>query len=284
MDIKKESKRILGICLASCLLAFNMNSFVNTAGLFPGGAMGLSLLIQRGVELIFHLSLPYTLINVTLNLIPIYIGFRFIGKKFTIYSCITIVLTSLLTDIFPQCMITSDVLLACIFGGIINGFAISICLRMNATTGGTDFISIYLSTKKGMDSWDIILGINVVILGVAGLLFGWDKSLYSIIFQFASTQVLHTMYKRYQQQTLLIVTDYPQKVYEVIASITNHSATCIKGEGTYKHQMKMVVYSVISREESKRVVKAIKKADPNAFINMLRSEGVAGWFYVKPNE
>lgn len=284
MDIKKESKRILGICLASCLLAFNMNSFVNTAGLFPGGAMGLSLLIQRGVELIFHLSLPYTLINVTLNLIPIYIGFRFIGKKFTIYSCITIVLTSLLTDIFPQCMITSDVLLACIFGGIINGFAISICLRMNATTGGTDFISIYLSTKKGMDSWDIILGINVVILGVAGLLFGWDKSLYSIIFQFASTQVLHTMYKRYQQQTLLIVTDYPQKVYEVIASITNHSATCIKGEGTYKHQMKMVVYSVISREESKRVVKAIKKADPNAFINMLRSEGVAGWFYVRPNE
>ena len=67
---------------------------------------------------------------------------------------------------------------------------------MNATTGGTDFIAIYLSDKKGVDSFNIVLGLNAVILAAAGILFGWDKALYSIIFQYASTQVLHVLYKK----------------------------------------------------------------------------------------
>ena len=71
------------------------------------------------------------------------------GKKFTLYSCLCIVLTSVLTDLIPGIAITSDVLLISIFGGIINGFAISLCLLTGSTTGGTDFISIYLSEKKG---------------------------------------------------------------------------------------------------------------------------------------
>lgn len=172
-------KRLLVVCLASVLMALNIKSFVRTGGLYPGGATGLSLLIQRGAQMYLGLALPYTVINVILNAIPIYIGFRFIGKKFTLYSCLCIVLTSVLTDLIPGIAITSDVLLISIFGGIINGFAISLCLLTGSTTGGTDFISIYLSEKKGMDAFNIILGLNAVILVAAGFMFGWDKALYS---------------------------------------------------------------------------------------------------------
>ena len=176
-DLKKDLKRLLVVCLASVLMALNIKSFVRTGGLYPGGATGLSLLIQRGAQMYLGLALPYTVINVILNAIPIYIGFRFIGKKFTLYSCLCIVLTSVLTDLIPGIAITSDVLLISIFGGIINGFAISLCLLTGSTTGGTDFISIYLSEKKGMDAFNIILGLNAVILVAAGFMFGWDKAL-----------------------------------------------------------------------------------------------------------
>lgn len=280
----KEAKRIVIICVAALLMALNIKSFVRTGGLYPGGATGMTLLIQRVVELFFHITLPYTLVNVLLNLFPIYIGFRYIGKKFTLYSCLMIVLTSVLTDIIPGYVITYDTLLICIFGGIINGFVISLCLMMNATSGGTDFIAIYLSEKKGMDSWNVILALNVVILGSAGILFGWDKALYSIIFQFASTQVLSTLYKRYQQQTLFIVTDHPDEVYQEISEITNHGATIMKGEGSYEHKERKVIYSVVSSEESKKVVKAIKSVDEKAFINIIRTEQISGRFYKKPNE
>ena len=102
-----------------------------------------------------------------------------------------IVLTGILTDVMPVYVITYDILLISIFGGMISGAAVSMCLLMNATTGGTDFIAIYLSDKKGVDSWNMILGLNGIILLFAGFLFGWDKALYSIIFQYVSTQVLH---------------------------------------------------------------------------------------------
>ena len=74
---------------------------------------------------------------------------------------ICIVLTGVLVDILPYYEITYDPLLTGIFGGLINGFAIGVCLRGNATTGGTDFISALLSKKYKIDSWNYIFAGNV---------------------------------------------------------------------------------------------------------------------------
>lgn len=283
-NAKEDIRRIVVVCIAAVIMALNIKSFVRTGGLYPGGATGLALLIQRGAELFFNLSLPYSVINIVLNAVPVYIGFRFIGKKFTLYSCLMIVLTGVLTDMLPGYVITYDTLLISIFGGLINGFVISLCLVMNATTGGTDFISIFLSDRKGIDTFNLVLGFNVVILVAAGLLFGWDKALYSIIFQYASTQVLHVLYKKYQQETLFIVTNYADEVYHAIARVSNHGATIMDGEGPYEGRERKVVYSVVSSAEGKRVVRAVKEADPHAFVNVVKTEKVAGRFYYKPNE
>ena len=281
---KEDGRRIILIVVAAAISAVNIKSFVRTGGLYPGGVTGLTLLIQRACEMFFGWEIPYTLVACLLNFGPLYIGYRYLGKKFTLYSCLSILVTSILTDILPSVPITSDILLICIFGGIINGTVISICLHQNATTGGTDLISIYLSQKKGVDTWNLILGLNMVILLAAGLLFGWDKALYSIIFQFASTQVLHMLYKRYQQNTLFIVTDHPKEVYLQIYSLTTHGATIIQGEGSYVHMQHKILYSVVSSEELKQVLKAVKEADPNSFVNVIRTERVVGRFYQKPNE
>ena len=283
-EAKESIKKILVICFASFLMALNIKSFVRTGGLYPGGATGLALLIQRATDMFLHITIPYTIVNILLNAIPVYIGFRFIGKKFTMYSCLMIVLTSVLTDIIPGYAITYDTLLISIFGGLINGFVIGLCLHMNATTGGTDFIAIYLSEKKEIDSWTVVLGINVVILAAAGVLFGWDKALYSIIFQYTSTQVVHILYRKYQHETLFIVTNKATEVYEVISKMSNHGATIMEGEGSYEHQERKIVYSVVSSAQSKSIIREVKKADPHAFVNAIKTEQIAGRFYQKPNE
>ena len=283
-DIKEDGKRILMVCVASLIMALNIKTFVRTGGLYPGGATGLTILIQRVADLFFGITIPYTLVNVILNAIPVYIGFRFIGKKFTLYSCLMILLTGILTDMIPGYPITYDTLLICVFGGLINGAVISLCLFANATSGGTDFIAIYLSEKKGMDSWNLVLGLNVLILGAAGLLFGWDKALYSIIFQYASTQVLHTLYKKYQQQTLFVVTDHPQEVCDAISNTCHHGATILNGEGSYEHCERHMVYSVVSSAESKHVLKAVREVDKHAFINVIKTSQLSGHFYQKPED
>ena len=283
-DAKKDLKRIVVICFAAMLMATNIKTFVRTGGLYPGGATGLTILVQEIGKRFFHVKLPYTLVNLLINAGPIYIGFRFVGKKFTWYSCMMIVLTSVLTDIIPGYIITYDILLISIFGGIINGTVISMCLMVNATTGGTDFISIYLSEKKGMDSWNLVLCINIVILLLAGLLFGWDKALYSIIFQYASTQVLHMMYKRYQKETLFIVTNKPTDVCNKINELSGHGATVMHGEGFYEGCKRNVVYSVVSKEEAGKVIKGVKDIDEKAFINAVKTEELTGRFVLKKTE
>ena len=93
----------------------------------------------------------------------------------------------------------------------------SVCLRGNATTGGTDIISIFISERLGRDGFTYILGGNVVVLSVAGMLLGWDKAMYSVIFQFVTTQTLHLLFKRYQRNTLYIITDKTDEIYQLIS-------------------------------------------------------------------
>ena len=133
-----------------------------------------------------------------------------------------------------------------------------------------------------MDSFNLVLGLNIVILSTAGILFGWGKALYSIIFQYASTQVLHALYRKYQKQTLFIVSNKPQEVCDSIDAISHHSATIIEGKGYYEQKNRYVIYSVVSSDEAKHVIRAVKKADPKAFINAMRTEQFAGRFYHKP--
>lgn len=270
---------IIAVTFSAFLMALDTKTFVNTGGLYPGGVTGLTILIQRSVEMLIHVTLPFSLVNILLNAVPVYIGFRYIGKRFTLYSCLMIVLNSLFTDLIPPYIITEDVLLISIFGGIIHGLTVSICLNVNATSGGTDFISIFLSERRGIDSFNIILGFNAVILCIAGLIFGWDKALYSIIFQYASTAVLHVLYKKYQQSTLFIVTTKPAKVCEAIYKVSMHGATILEGEGSYEQCERNVVYSVVSAAQTKKVIRAVRDADPDVFINEVKTQKLSGRFY-----
>lgn len=277
-------RRLLLIVLASVIMAANIQSFVDAGGLFPGGFNGLTLLIKRSAQRFAGIALPFTLINLLLNAIPAVISFKLIGRRFTLYSCLVILLSSVLTDLIPSVPITHDVLLVCIFGGIFNGLAISLCLIAGATSGGTDFISVALSERLGVDAWNYIFMGNCAMLAVAGLLFGWDAALYSIIFQFASTQIVHRLDMRFKRTTLFIISNRAVEVYERIKDTTHHGATLFRGTGLYNGEERDMIYSVIAGDQVKQITRAVREIDPKAFINILKTDHVAGNFYRKPHD
>lgn len=281
MDAKIELKRYGCAVIAAVIFAVNIKTFVKAGGLYPGGFNGLTLLIQGIFQEFMNMEVPYTLINIALNAVPVFIGLKYIGAKFTLSSCVVIVLSSILTDLIPVQPITYDPLLISIFGGLINGFVISLCLIGNTSSGGTDFIAIYFSEKNGQDIWNYILCGNAVILIAAGLLFGWDKALYSIIFQFTSTQVVQMLHQRYKKHTLFIITRHPDEVYEEISKLSHHSATRIDGTGCYSGDNTAMIYSVVSREEAKILVKKVISVDPQAFVNIIKTDFINGRFYYK---
>lgn len=281
LSLKHEVKRYgLGF-VASVIFAINVKTFVRAGGLFPGGFTGITLLIQEIFNKYLQLAVPYTAINVLLNLFPIWIGFKFIGKKFTISTCSVIFFTSILTDFIPAQPITYDTLLTSIFGGLINGVCVSLCLIGNTSSGGTDFIAIYFSEKRGRDIWNYVLLANACVLVIAGVLFGWDAALYSIIFQFTSTQVVHMLHRRYKKNTLFIVTRKPDEVYNSISHLTQHSATRFDGYGCYSGNPTTLLYSVVSQEEAKSLVSKVHEIDEKAFVNIIKTDFINGRFYHK---
>ena len=280
----EDIRRTVLIVAAALLMAMNIKSFVRAGDLLPGGFNGLTLLLQQIAKYFWDLDLPYSLINFSLNAVPVFISFKYIGKKFTVYSCLMIVLTGIFTDVLSGFQMTNDILLAAVFGGILNACAISLCLYAHATSGGTDFIAIFFSEKFGIETWNYIFAGNCIILAIAGYLFGWNEALYSIIFQFTSTQVLHMLYKRYQKQTLLIITSKPDEIYEEIREETNHDATLFKGIGCYKKKECNMLYSVVGKDEIKPITKKIRQIDPNVFINTMNTQQLTGRFYQKPND
>ena len=279
VNLRHEARRMSCAIIAAVIFAVNIKTFVRAGGLYPSGFNGVTLLVQQIGTQFFGIAIPFSLINLPLNAIPAFISFKYLGPKFTVSSCCVVVLTSLLTDFIPSQPITYDPLLISIFGGLINGLAASLCLIGNTSGGGTDFIAILVSEKRGRDIWNYILAGNAVLLTVAGLLFGWDAALYSIIFQFTCTQTIQILHQRYKKHTLFIVTRHPAKVYEEIKNFTHHSATQFTGKGCYSQDELTLLYSVVSREEAKRLIKKVKEVDPSAFINIIKTDYINGRFY-----
>jgi uncharacterized membrane-anchored protein YitT (DUF2179 family) len=162
--------------------------------------------------------------------------------------------------------------------------SISLRLLADATSGGADFIAVFISEKYGKDAWNYIFTGNCVILVLAASLFSLDKALYSVIFQFATTVALSSFYHRYQQKTLLIITSNPDEIYYLIRDKTRHDATAFKGVGMYRMAEKTLLYSVVAANEDASLTAAIKKIDPDAFINILKTEQIKGRFYKPPKD
>lgn len=276
--VVSDMKAILLIGLASVGMAFNIQSFVNTAGLYPGGFSGIALLVQRAAEAFTSVRIPFSAVSYPLNILALAVSYKYLGKRFILYTCLAVGISGAVTDLIPAFPMTDDVLLCSIFGGICNGVCVSACMISRGSTGGLDIVANVYGHKLNRDPWNIVLGVNCLILLTAGYLFGWDKALYSIIFQYASTQVIRMLYRKYQQMTLFIVSEKYEEVYKTIRNCTNHSATILDGTGGYSNTKKKMIYSVVSSQEAKMVVKAIHQVDEQAFINQIRTKELDGRF------
>ena len=147
--------RILCVVIEPAYRLLTSAASFTMPGLIPGGIHRTFLLIQESVDKFTGIEIPYSFIRHTSELHSRrFIGIRFIGRNFTLLSCLSIFLSSILVDLLPPLYFTDDMLLLSIFGGIINGVAMTVCLRGNATTGGHGYyLDFYFRTAgEGMDS------------------------------------------------------------------------------------------------------------------------------------
>lgn len=279
-----DIKILFLIVISAFIYSCGMNVFVKSGNLFPGGFAGISRLVSAVLLEFSNINISFSVIYMVLNVVTSIFVFKKIGKKFMFFSILHYILVSLFTSILPTRMITEDLLLISVFGGLINGFAISIALRNNASSGGMDFIAIYFSTRFNVSTWNYVFILNAVVLTIAGLLFGWDKALYSIIFQFVSTQVVNTMHNRYKSTQLDIITNMPDEICDAVFHTCRHGITKIKCTGGFTNKEHWLLLIAVNTYQLKDVVDSIRKVDPHAFITLRNVDRVLGNYYQKPLE
>ncbi len=279
---KKDIQTTLMVILSALVYAFSIKVFVRAGALFPGGFTGISLLFTRYMLDYQGIDIPFGVVYALLNIIPTLLVYKYVGRRFALFSVLQYALVSLFTILLPTITLTADIILIAVFGGIIGGFGISLALNANASTGGTDFIAIYASNKTRTETWSYIMYGNMVVILLAGFLFGWEKALYSIVYQFCSTYIVSQRHMRFKLRALNLITDFPDEVCASIYKISRHGITRIWGEGGYSRQSKCMLYMVVNAFEVDEVVAAAKRVDPKVFISISTSERVIGNYYQKP--
>ena len=279
---KKDIQTTLMVILSALVYAFSIKVFVRAGALFPGGFTGISLLFTRYMLDYQGIDIPFGVVYALLNIIPTLLVYKYVGRRFALFSVLQYALVSLFTILLPIITLTADIILIAVFGGIIGGFGISLALNANASTGGTDFIAIYASNKTHTETWSYIMYGNMVVILLAGFLFGWEKALYSIVYQFCSTYIVSQRHMRFKLRALNLITDFPDEVCASIYKISRHGITRIWGEGGYSRQSKCMLYMVVNAFEVDEVVEAAKRVDPKVFISISSSERVIGNYYQKP--
>lgn len=281
---KKDIFNLTAVTVSALIYACGFNVFVRSGNLFPGGFAGLSRLISMVLNDWCHISISFSIIYFLLNFLVTVPVLRRTGRKFILYSVLWYSLSSLFTGIIKLPMITRDPLLIAVFGGLINGFAVGLALRCNASSGGTDFLAIDLSMRLNRPTWNYIFAFNAMVLFLAGLLYGWERALYSIIFQYVSKEVVNMMHERYKITRLQVVTDHADEICSEVFSICRHGITKVRCIGAYSNREHDLLMLSINNNQLKEVEACILRIDPHAFMSLTHVERIIGNYYQKPME
>lgn len=275
--------KLLSIAVISAIIhAFAIINFSIPANLYPAGFSGISIISTDVLKDFANVLIPYSVVYFSLNIITTIFFFKKIGKKFALYSIIQFTLVAILAYFIKPMISIDDRLLMSIFGGIINGLGVGLALSYNFSTGGLDFLSVYFANKYKKDIWNYIFAINVSIILIAGVVYGFKTALYSIIFQYTSTNMIKLLHQRYTHKTLTIITDKPDEVSNEILKSIRHGITELNATGFYSHKSKTMLYTVVNSFQYKEVVKIVLNIDPKAFINVQNTEAIFGNYYQKP--
>lgn len=284
-NLKNNKIKYLLMCFLSAVIqSIVLTSFTFKANLYPAGVSGFSRLASDILIDKFNISVSYSVFYFTINVILAVIVYKYVGKWFTILSLVQTITVSLLSEIMPPIFDLTDMLLLSIFGGIVNGLSSGLALENNASTGGMDFVTIYYSNKYNKSLWNYTFAFNSIIVIMAGIIYGWERACYSIIFQFCTTTVVKKMHRRYTHKTITIITKHPNEVTSEILSHTRHGITVLDGKGAYKNEEQAMLYTVVNYFQVDDVIESVLKADQKAFINIQNTLSVKGNYYQKPLE
>ena len=266
INIARGIKDFFFILLGVMAAGFGLRSFLLPNEFLDGGAVGISLLINR----ITHFNLSYLI--VLINIPFMIIGYTQVSKIFamkTLAAIIGLAVTIAFVN-FPH--VTKDPLLISFFGGFFLGLGIGLSIRGGSVLDGTEVLAIYTSRKTPLTVGDFILILNIVIFSVAAYLIDIETALYAILTYLVASKTVDFVVHGIEEYTsVIIVSEKSQEIKDAIVNRMGRGVTVLKGKSGFGKQGHRdtdtdVLYSVITRLELQKLKTEIAKIDEDAFV------------------
>ncbi|MGZ7441231.1 YitT family protein [Paenibacillus sp. TH7-28] len=267
----KPAQEVGIILVSSLLVAAGLNLFLIPHKLLSGGLTGVASFIGYFTD--WNISILYFLLNVPL----IAWGWKAVGRRYIILSCISVVSTTWFMAIIPQIQVTNDPILGSVCGGIISAAGIGFSLRVGGSTGGFDILGSIVTRKYDMAMGNILFLLNGVVIVALGFLQSWDLALYSMLSTFVKGKVVDMIHVGHIKVTCFIITKQKEQMLCRLRKL-HHGITCIHSEGGYSEEKNYMLMTVTTRYELAAVRKAVAETDPYAFMNVVQSTEILGRF------
>ena len=251
------------LALGSAIAAFAVEEFLVPNTILDGGVIGVGMMISHVT------GIPLALLTVILNAPFVILGGIKLGRSFTARAVFSMATFSACVEFFDGwANATGETLLAVCFGGVLLGLGVGIVIRGGGCLDGTEAVAILVSRKTNLAVGQMVLGMNIVIYGVAGVLFGVDRALYSLLTYFITSKVLDMVESEMDQvKAALIVTDDATEICKQIYNRMGRTVTIMDGEGMLSGKKK-VLYCVITKYEVRELREVIGSVDHSAFVSI----------------
>ena len=271
------AKKILMLIVGALVTAAGLELFLIPNNVIDGGVVGLSIMSQS----ITGMSLGTFL--VIYNIPFIYMGYRHIGRNFALSTVFAIVMLSVWTAVLHAVSpVTNDPFLAAIFGGVVTGLGVGIVMRTGGSFDGTEIVAIILDVRTQFSVGEVVMFINLFILSSAGLLYGWDKAMYSLFAYFVISKMIDVVLKGLDESyAVMIVTNEHEEMTAALNERLGRGVTLLHGTGGYTGEAKEVLYCVVTRLELDKLKEIVLDKDERAFVTINAVHDIVGGRFKK---
>ncbi len=274
------------ITVGSFIMAVGYVFFITPHKIVPGGVYGLGIIVHflsKGSSL-WPEGFPIGVFNLLVNIPLTYIGIKMLGPRFGVKTIYGFVSSSIFMDGITymrevgDAPLVQDVLLSCIFGGVLTGIGLGLIFKSKATSGGSDIMAMIFTKYTRIPIGQMLIWVDTAIVFVALAAFkDWQIPLYSILAIYVTGRAVDLILEGASyNKALIIISDEHEKIRDKIVIDLARGGTYLKGIGMYTNAEKHVIFTVVSRREVAILEEHIAAIDPHAFITIMDANEILG--------
>jgi uncharacterized membrane-anchored protein YitT (DUF2179 family) len=261
------------ITVGSLAIALALDIFLVPNRIAAGGVSGLAIIL-------FHLAgIPVGWVLLALNVPLFLLSYRELGLRTFVRSLYGAVVTSFFVELLEARLpvMTHDVLLAAIYGGIVAGIGMGVVLKAGGTTGGTDLVARLLHKYLPVTVGQGLLAADFVVISLAGYFFDPELALYALLSLFITSKTIDLVQEGISfAKAAYIISERHNEIAEAVFQQLGRGVTALEARGMYTGESRPLLICVIGKTEESRLKELIYEIDKKAFVFITDAHEVLG--------